>query len=119
MVESAFQLTQAGPAQVVSLTLPESMDNHDFDQLNSQLLDLVASEPHARWVLDLTGLNHVGSATLGLLVNIRQRVRQSGGQLVLCGLSKGLLRIFQTCCMERLFVITRTRAEAIKEVARQ
>src|SRR6185437_4117646 len=118
MVEQAYQLTQAGTAQVVSLTVPESMDNHDFDQLNAQILDLIASEPHARWVLDLTGLNHVGSATLGLLVNIRQRVRTSGGQLVLCGLSQRLLRIFQTCCMERLFIITKTRADAVKEVAR-
>lgn len=119
MLEAAFQVAQAGTAQVVSLSLPEAMDSRDFDRLNEELLNLFASQPHAHWVLDLSGLDYMGSAALGLLVNIRQRIRQSGGLLVLCGLSPRLLRIFQTCCMERLFVIARTQAEAIREIQRR
>jgi anti-anti-sigma regulatory factor len=47
------------------------------------------------------------------MVNVRQRVKEARGRLVLCGLSPRLLQIFKTCCMERLFKIVRSRDEAI------
>jgi anti-anti-sigma factor len=58
----------------------------------------------------------MGSSALGLMVNIRQCILQAGGDLVLCGLSPQLLRIFRTCCMERLFRISKTQADALKVV---
>ena len=64
-------------------------------------------------MLDLTRLCYAGSSVLGLIVNIRQRVKQGGGRLVLCGLSDRLLQIFRTCSLERLFVIRRTEADAV------
>jgi len=121
MPDGFFQVTKApsagaGQATVVALQLPQFMDSREFDRLNEQLLEVLGAQPRGRWVLDLSGVNYLGSSALGLMVNIRQRIRQSGGQLVLCCLSPRLLRIFQTCCMERLFLITRTVAEAIREV---
>jgi anti-anti-sigma factor len=62
----------------------------------------------------MSRVNYMGSAMLGLVVNLRQQIRNASGELVLCGLSPRLLGIFRTCCMERLFTIVRTRADAIK-----
>jgi anti-anti-sigma factor len=117
MAEDFFHVEQIGPAHLVRLVLPPSMDSEEFDRLNEQMLHVFGSQPKARWVLDLTGLNYMGSSALGLMVNIRQRIKQGGGQLVLCGLSQRLQHIFQTCCMERLFKITRTREDALRLVA--
>jgi anti-anti-sigma factor len=69
-------------------------------------------------VLDVSRVDYMGSSALGLMVNVRQRVAKSGGRLALCGLSPQLLRIFRTCCLERLFHISKTRAEAIEAVGR-
>lgn len=55
----------------------------------------------------------MGSAMLGLLVNVRQRVKAARGKLVLCGLSPQLASIFQACCMDRLFTTARDRARAL------
>ena len=117
MADDFFQVSQVGSASVVSLTLPETTDSNEFDRLNEDILVVFADRPGGNWVLDVTGLDYMGSSALGLLVNIRQRVIQSGGQLVLCGLSPQLLRVFRTCCMERLFRISKTRAEAVKSIA--
>ena len=117
MAEDFFQVAQVGPASVVSLTLPESTDSNEFDRLNEDILVVFAERPDARWILDVTGLDYMGSSALGLLVNIRQRVIQGGGQLILCGLSPQLLRVFRTCCMERLFRIVKTQAEAVKAIS--
>jgi len=53
-----------------------------------------------------------------LMVNVRQTIKSAGGKLVLCGMSERLTRVFHACCMERLFTITRTRADAMKMVSR-
>ena len=56
----------------------------------------------------------MGSAMLGLMVNLRQQVKSAGGRLVLCSMPPTLMQIFRTCCMERLFIIARTRDEAMR-----
>jgi anti-anti-sigma regulatory factor len=51
---------------------------------------------------------------LGLMVNLRQQIKSASGRLVLCSMPPSLVRVFRTCCMERLFVIAKTRADAMK-----
>lgn len=116
MAEMHFEHSVVGQARVMSLRLPTALESDCFDRLNEQLLSAFDAHANSQWVLDVSGVAYMGSSVLGLLVNVRQRALQSGGQLVLCGLSPGLLRIFRTCCMERLFKIYRTQAEAIKAI---
>jgi hypothetical protein len=35
----------------------------------------------------------------------------------LCGLSPRLMELFKSCCLERLFVIVKTRRDALAELA--
>ena len=118
MFEPSFELTQTGPVHVVMLRLPEMMDSHEFDRLNDDILAAIATAPEGRWVFDLSNLNYMGSSSLGLMVNIRQRIKQVHGQLILCSISPPLMKIFHTCCLERLFIITRSRDDAVAKLAR-
>ena len=113
MSTNLYRLSKTGTVNVVDLTLPNSLDIDEFDRLNEGILEVIRTEPDGQWVLDLSQVAYLGSAALGLLVNLRQQIKQSGGRLVLCGLSPQLLHIFKTCCMERLFRITKTRKDAI------
>ena len=108
-----YRISRVGTVNVVDLTLPDTLDIQEFDRLNDSILALVRAEPEGQWVLDLSRLSYMGSAALGLMVNLRQQIKQSGGRLVLCGMSPQLLHIFKTCCMERLFKIVKTRADAV------
>lgn len=114
MDSDLFHVSQSGSTTVVELILPHTMESSEFDRLNESLLQLVAQRTGGSWVLDLSHLSYMGSSVLGLMVNIRQRVKQGGGRLFLCGLSPRLLQIFRTCCLERLFSLNHTRAEALK-----
>jgi anti-anti-sigma factor len=113
MSANLYRLSKAGSVNVVDLTLPNSLDIDEFDRLNERILELIRSEPEGQWVLDLSQVAYLGSAALGLLVNLRQQIKQSGGRLVLCGLSPQLMHIFKTCCMERLFKIVKSRPDAV------
>ena len=119
MVTDLFRLTEDRSIRVLEFSLTISIDSAEFDRLNEAVLEMLAKEPGAGWVLDLSNVAYMGSAVLGLMVNIRQVVMSAQGKLVLCGMSDRLLRIFETCCMERLFRIVPQRAEAIRIASRR
>src|SRR4051794_25797076 len=108
-----FHVSAVDVVQVIRLTLPESLDSGEFDRLNESVLAVVGQRASGSWVVDLSALEYAGSSVLGLLVNVRQRVKESGGRLVVCGLSELLLHIFRTCSLERLFVVRRSLEEAV------
>ena len=114
-----YRLTRAGSVNLIELFLPIGLDIDEFDRLNEAVLGIVAREPGGSWVLDLSKLDYMGSATLGLMVNVRQRVKEGKGRLVLCGLSPRLIQIFKTCCMERLFKIVPGKPEAIRHASKR
>ena len=113
-MSNLFRVSREQAVGVVELALPSVLDSEEFDQLNEAMLSLFANEGESRWVLDLSGISYAGSAVLGLMVNVRQKIKQSGGRLVLCSLSPRLLQIFQTCSLERLFTIVRDREDALR-----
>jgi len=116
MAQALFHVRPADKATVVELSLPHGLDSTEIDQLNERLLGVIAEKPDGRWILDLSRLAYGGSAALGLMVNVRQRVLDAGGRLVLCGLSPRLLQVFRTCCMERLFTIRGNQNDALRAV---
>ena len=117
MADDLLKVSTHDHVQVVELFLPGDLDSTEFDRLNDGLVDLFNESEDGRggrWVLDLTHVAYLGSSGLGLLVNIRQRVKTLGGRLALCQMNPRLHQIFRTCSLERLFTITRTRDDALK-----
>lgn len=118
MSDSLLRLNHVGPVTVVELTLPASLDAEEFDRLNQQLQAALGETPRGRWVLDLQAAEYVGSAVLGLMVNVRQQIKQASGRLIVCGLSQRMVEVFHTCSLERLFTVRPTREEAVQAVMR-
>jgi anti-sigma B factor antagonist len=113
-----FRIVEVRSATVVELSMPAHLDSGEFDRLNQALLEVFTQKPSGRWVMDLAGLAYMGSSVLGLMVNVRQRIKDGGGKLALCNMSDRLHRVFQTCSLERLFTIKSDRDEALKAVER-
>lgn len=113
-----FRLHPTPAATVVELMLPELLDSLEFDRLNDSLLTAVTAAPSGAWVLDLSGTAYMGSSVLGLLVNLRQRIKSSNGRLILCALSPSLLGVFHASSLHRLFAIHPTRPEALAALGR-
>ena len=103
---------------MLELILPTSIDSSELTAERVGL-DVLGREPGAGWVLDLSRVAYMGSAVLGLMVNIRQVVMKAQGKIVLFGMNDRLMRIFETCCMERLFKIVPGRIEAIRHASKR
>lgn len=113
MAAPLYNLSETRGVRVIELRLPLSMDVIIFDQLNSELVSQVANHP-GDYLIDLAQTDYVGSAVLGLLVNLRSKIRSTGGELVLCRLSPRILEIFRIGALERLFTIAPTRDAAVE-----
>jgi anti-anti-sigma factor len=113
-VAELFRVQPLESVSVIELRLPEILDAVEFDRLNENMLAELNGKAAQHWVLDLTHVNYMGSAMLGLIVNIRQQIKSAGGRLVLCNMSSKLAEIFHACSMERLFTITKSRSDALK-----
>jgi anti-anti-sigma factor len=112
-----IQVSQTDGVNVIALGLPRTVDLYEFDRINEDIAKATEADPSGRWVLDATGSEYVGSAILGVLVNLRQRLRNGGGgRLVLCGLSDQLANALRTCSLFSLFTIAHTRPDALKQV---
>ena len=116
MSKDFFRQSSSQGINVIELILPDQIDAVEFDRLNESLLSKLTESASQRWVLDLTQAAYMGSVVLGLIVNVRQQIKQAQGKLVLCGLSDRMAEVFRACSLERLFKITRTRDEALRAV---
>lgn len=114
MPQEFFRIESSDRAQLIELTLPITLDSAEFDQLNEAILTRISERKGDRWVIDLAQVSYMGSAMLGLMVNLRQQIKSAGGRLILCAMPPTLMQIFRTCCMERLFTIVRTREDALR-----
>jgi anti-anti-sigma factor len=113
MAHQRFEITQEGAASILEFFLPAMLDTMEIDGIIESVLQKVNAVDHGHWVVDLSHAQYLGSSMLGLFVNVRERIRRAGGTLVLCGMSPQLMRIFRTCCLERLFTITNSRSDAM------
>ena len=116
-VSTAPDAAGKGPAvQILELNVPRNVDMYEFDRVNEEVARVTADDTAGRWVLDMSSTDYIGSAILGVLVNVRQRIRGGGGHLAVCCLSGALVHAMRTCSLYNLFTIAETRAEAVRLV---
>jgi len=114
MSTERFEITAQDSCQILQFNLPPMLDSIEVDNIIDSVLKQIEGGAAGRWVVDLSHTEYLGSSMLGLFVNLREKIRHSGGKLVLCGMSPALTRIFRTCCLERLFTIVKSRDDATK-----
>lgn len=108
-----FRIFAVGACQVIEFFLPAQIEASEFDGLNALLAKAVVEQAGAKWVVDLSNAVYAGSALLGMLINLRTKVKQTKGRLILCGLDPMLERVLRAGSMDRLFTIAPDRSAAL------
>lgn len=71
------------------------------------------SQGHNRIVVDFGGLTYLGSSGLEVILAHIQPVRNAGGDIVLCGMSPKIFKVFDLLGLPRFFTVTGTVDEAL------
>lgn len=106
-----LSVEHTGPVTVVTFqgSSLDASNNRAFVEALSPWLT-----PDARIVFDVGLLRFVDSSGLGSMMLCMRRLKASGGDLKLCGLSKSVMALFELVRMNRVFEIYPTRTEAIQ-----
>jgi len=108
------KLVRESDCWLISLHMQAAIEPDAFASVHTLIVEQWQPEAKARCVVDLHEVSYLGSILLGLLINIRTRVRSTGGTVVLCGLPTRLLHVVRTASLDRLFDLYPTRTEAMK-----
>ena len=69
-------------------------------------------------VVDLQGLDYIGSEVIGVVIGLARRVTDRGGKAALCRASANVREVMQTMGLLRLWPHFESRNEAMNEVSK-
>jgi anti-anti-sigma factor len=80
-------------------------------------LSQLASTPGVRWlVIDFRDVTQFGSGLLAVLIDLDSTIKQTGGNLALCGLGTHLERVFQVTKLDQKFSIYADEESALRSL---
>ena len=101
---------------VVELTDRKILDEVGITQIGDRLNRVVAESELPRLVLDFSGVIHMSSSALGMLITLHKRVREKKGQLRLCCIQESIYEVFVITRLNEIFAIDETRRQAVEQL---
>jgi anti-sigma B factor antagonist len=93
------------------------IDEAVIRQIGDELLGLVDGAEKPAVVIDFSGVQHLSSAALGVLINVHNRAKSRNGQVRLCGIPKNIFEVFRITKLDRIFHTCDTVAQALQGLA--
>lgn len=115
MSDTSFCKLETVSAVLVATLLREKVGEYESPIVRAEV---EAAAGAARWrvVLDLSEVQMVASAGLGMLVTLNNAAKKGGGKLALCKLEPTLRQVFEMTKLHRVLTLCDTREQAIKAV---
>ena len=100
---------------VMVVTFNEAMvlDALQVQQIGDMLYQLVDGRACRKLVLDLSKVQMLSSAALGVLINLKKKSDAIKGQIVLCGIRQEPMKVFQITHLHKVFKICPGESEAL------
>jgi anti-anti-sigma factor len=89
-----LQVVSDGGVLVLTITCPLLLDEDVVEALQGELAAAVEHHHPRRAVLDFQHVRHMGSAAFRPVISLHRRLRETGGELVLCGLADRVAEVF-------------------------
>ena len=109
--------TQQGVTIIELGSAYESLDDNALEEVGGLILTKATAVEPPWMVLDLSGTRYIGSTFIELMVRAWKRLRQRGGNMVLCGVQPFCAEVLQTTRLDTLWEVTATREEAVARAA--
>lgn len=113
--ESSLTVTEESGVSVILFDSPTLLDTHSISLVAKQLYDLVEKNGLKKLALDLSSTKMISSRALGILLNLRQKLDEANGKMVICGVDPKLYRVFKITNLHNLFEFFSDKETAIAE----
>ncbi len=82
-------------------------------EIEDELSTLVSGTPAIKLLLNFSNVEHLSSAALGMLINLKKEVEKSGGSLKLSDIRPQIYEVFKITQLSKYFDIHGTVSEAL------
>ena len=90
-----FTVSHKGDVTVVELLDEEILNESSIGESADLLFFMVQDNPSVQLLLDFSGVKHISSMMLGILVKLNKSVIEGGGSLKLCCINQTLYTVFE------------------------
>jgi anti-sigma B factor antagonist len=98
---------EVGDITVVSFVDKKILDEQNIQMIGDDLFRLVDELGRRKVLLNFSNVEFMSSAALGKLIRLHQRLNSIGGKLVLCGISRSILEIFEITKLDKMLTIVK------------
>jgi len=102
---------------VVCFRISGVLDRKHVQEVGRELLDLVDIYGLSKIVLSFEGVEHMSSSVLGKLPALHKKLQAIDGEMRLCNIPKDVMKVFKLMNFHKLFVIHKTCARAVHDLA--
>lgn len=107
-----MEIVKENNGSVQLLRLRGRIDIQASHELSDSLMETL--DPDVRTlVMDLSAIEYISSSGLKNLLQIRRKLRDLGGAVVLCGVKSHLAKVLKVVGFDLLFPIVETEEEAL------
>lgn len=101
-----LEVEDIGEIAVVHFVDKRILDEANIQMIGEELNLLVDEQARHKLLLNFSNVEFLSSAALGKLITLNRKVGGiQGGKLVLCGISKDILEVFEITRLVNLFTI--------------
>ncbi len=106
-----MKVESAGDVLIITL-LSYHFDASNFNEYKKNIAGHITG--HQKVLLDLEQLSFIDSVGLGTIMSFLKNLREEGGDLKLCNVSKTVRAVFEMIRLHRLIDILNSREEALQ-----
>jgi len=114
---SPIRSRQDGALTRVEFTERTIIDEVVIQRIGQDILKLVEAQASPKMLLDFSGVQHLSSAALGVLITVNSKVKARGGKLALCQIAKPIFEVFRITKLDKLFQVHDSAEDAAKSLA--
>ena len=98
---------------MVEFQSPRLVDANSLDKIADELYELVDKKDRKKLILDFGNVRFMSSSALGMLLNLNTKAAAIKGTLVLCGLRKDLMKVFEITKLTKILRFCADEKEAL------
>jgi len=103
MAKSRFLVQDYAGVTLVTFSDSSLLDAATIEQIGLDLFELTDRQNKQKLVLDFGNVKFLSSQTLGILLSLSKKTKAIKGELVLCGMRKELMKVFQITSLDKVF----------------
>jgi anti-sigma B factor antagonist len=110
------EITNVGNAAIVAFKTASISNVEEIASVSKQIKEFIEDEHPKEVVVDFEGVKFFSSTVLGLLLDIRAKLKTYDGEVVISAINPQLYRVFKITHLDRIFKFFPDKASAVKAV---